>query len=674
MTNIYITGNPIGSKSPQDLSDNASNFDEWVNTTSPAAVDRFGKQRLTWAGAEYEWQQMLQNSGYEPVHLVYVDGSPLTVARPTQLIDRAGFSYRIKLPVTGGFPVTLTGTWAADVTSLAEVVDAAFPQQLADRTSPLNGSALVGRAALRFNSVAEARATPGRFAGDIAWIDSYLAGDKKGQGFADWVGSAATDDGGMILAASGGHWKRRLTARGNVDAGFYGLPLASGFCTAQDLAIEAYCFANKVSAWYGPGVYDFGNDNWAWSGPRVAGQPMKDYAGVTIYSCREATFQTTSANGADVMQCCGIRNFSVLGYPGVTGTLTAGSPTHGTNGLSLVYGAENCVFELNCVNLPGLFKSDGSIGGGQAFTLQPGSGNTNAYKNIVLRGNAINCSVGFGLDVGLSEIVAAPMSAISVDVYAELCYRGFVIGGAAYTAAPSLNAAMGVVANMRLVNCQQSVVMVRAKGVEIDAQVINSLPKASLIKHAFNNAVMTTYLAGVQSCGIKVAGRVLSCDKMLSLGGTSMGGGVATTTNQITLEHRVTSSGSTVEVEVVDFSGSVSDSIISLYHVTSGYDDLVTAGNALFLNGKQLDVVLFPGDASVTLPNTAHATAVYDTPITAIRTVSFPAGAVKGMRKTIQRLAGASGASGLSINGQFNLAAGAKAEMVYNGASWVQVL
>lgn len=128
MTNTYLTGNPIGSNSPQDLSDNASNFDEWVNTTSPAAVDRFGKQRLTWAGAEYEWQQMLQNSGYEPVHLVYVDGAPLTVARPTQLIDRAGSAYRIKTPAT--FPVTLTGTWGSDLTKVVEVTDSSLRAEI----------------------------------------------------------------------------------------------------------------------------------------------------------------------------------------------------------------------------------------------------------------------------------------------------------------------------------------------------------------------------------------------------------------------------------------------------------------------------------------------------------------------------------------------------------------
>lgn len=139
MTNTYMTGNPLGSTAPKDLFDNASNFDEAMNSTSPSFDDRFGKRRQTWAGAEYEWQQFLVNSGFEPVHLTYVDGSPLVVSRPTQLIDRAGSVYRIKTPAS--FPVTLTGTWATDQGSVVDVADAALR---ADLSSP-TGTTMVGK-------------------------------------------------------------------------------------------------------------------------------------------------------------------------------------------------------------------------------------------------------------------------------------------------------------------------------------------------------------------------------------------------------------------------------------------------------------------------------------------------------------------------------------------------
>lgn len=134
MTNTYLTGNPLGSSAPKDLFDNASNFDEAMNSTGPSFDDRFGKRRQTWAGAEYEWQQFLQNSGFEPVHLTYVDGTPLIVSRPTQLIDRAGSVYRVKLPAS--FPVTLSGTWATDQNLLVDVGDASLRTALAATTGP----------------------------------------------------------------------------------------------------------------------------------------------------------------------------------------------------------------------------------------------------------------------------------------------------------------------------------------------------------------------------------------------------------------------------------------------------------------------------------------------------------------------------------------------------------
>lgn len=142
MTNTYLTGNALGSSAPKDLFDNASNFDEFMNSTAPSALDRFNRRRQTWAGAEYEWQQFLINSGYEPVHLVYVDGSPLIVSRPTQLIDRAGISYRIKTPAS--FPVTLSGAWAMDQTLVVETGDSPLRQDLASQADGTKGTGQIG--------------------------------------------------------------------------------------------------------------------------------------------------------------------------------------------------------------------------------------------------------------------------------------------------------------------------------------------------------------------------------------------------------------------------------------------------------------------------------------------------------------------------------------------------
>ncbi|WP_375079846.1 hypothetical protein [Pseudomonas aeruginosa] len=126
----YATGNPLGSKDPRDLYDNSENLDaamnDRVNTTWN---DRFGVSRKTWFGVEQQVNDFLANSGFELPPLVYVDGSTLTVDRPTQLIERDGNLYSVKLPAS--FPVQLTGNWSADEPLLTVRSDQSLRQQLA---------------------------------------------------------------------------------------------------------------------------------------------------------------------------------------------------------------------------------------------------------------------------------------------------------------------------------------------------------------------------------------------------------------------------------------------------------------------------------------------------------------------------------------------------------------
>ena len=143
MTNTYNTLNPLGSTSAKDLSDNASNFDEGMNSLSPSFYDRFKRRRETWAGMEKLVHDFLEAMGFEATHLVYVDGTPLTVLRPTQLIDRAGSVYKVKAPSV--FPVNLTGTWATDSTALVEVTDSVLRQDLANAGGdPSKGAVMLG--------------------------------------------------------------------------------------------------------------------------------------------------------------------------------------------------------------------------------------------------------------------------------------------------------------------------------------------------------------------------------------------------------------------------------------------------------------------------------------------------------------------------------------------------
>lgn len=77
---------------------------------------------------EAEFNQLLLESGFESVHLTYVPGTPLSVARPTQLINYSGSVYRVKMPAS--FPVSLTGTWATDQLLLVDVGDISLRQGL----------------------------------------------------------------------------------------------------------------------------------------------------------------------------------------------------------------------------------------------------------------------------------------------------------------------------------------------------------------------------------------------------------------------------------------------------------------------------------------------------------------------------------------------------------------
>lgn len=678
----YNTGNPVPSADARDRYDNSQVFDEYVTGSAESALDRLGVQRRTWRGLENAFDEFLTGTAFELPPLVYVDGTPLQVDRATQLIQRGGLLYSVKLP--SSFPVTLSGTWTTDEPLLTVRNDQSLRQQLADSADPLKGAALVGRNALIINHVTELRATPGRFNGDRAMLLNYNAGDKKGRGrYLTWVpGSPASDDGGMRFAATGGVWFSDLNEDGRVCSEFYGLPLAAGqFCLAQDAAIEAYCFANKVSAWYGPGpdqslfpaVYDFGAANWNWSGPRVAGQPLKDYQGVRIYSQRGVTFQTTSVNGADVMQCSGIKNFGVLGFPKVTATISGSAS--GSNGVSLVFGAVDCIFELDCRDLPAIYKADGSVVGGSAFSIQPGVGNTNLFSNVILRGNAVNCSHGFTCPFFLDDHVLRPIDGVVLDIYAEDCYRGLAIAGAAPTVAHSSKAYTGITGNMRLKNCQQSVVNFRTVGTRFNVDVANTKDIAALVKHPFNTAVVVTNVLAAKDGYLRVQGRVLSVDTLLNIGGTAMGGIDTPTTESFELEHDVTfNSAATAVLSVVLSSNVALDKCkVSLWNITTGYDNILALGsNDLFINGCACGHAVFPGDTAVTTKRVAVYEAHYTAPITANRAVTAFSAPIIGDKIRVFRHSTATGASAVVFSAiSTNLTAGQFAEATWSGTAWL---
>lgn len=228
MTNTYNTGNPLGSTSPKDLYDNASNFDDAMNSTSPSFNDRFLKRRQTWSGMQKQVADFLEAMGFEATHLQYVDGNPLTVLRPTQLIDRAPSVYKVKQPAV--FPVNLTGTWATDQLLLVDVGDAALRSELASSSGATmvgaldkdgapstvqaeldEAAAAIGVSSTLVASVADVRLLPATFLG-VAETTSYYSGVPGGSGryVPDLTDVTSADDGFMVLVSTGGVRRKLL--------------------------------------------------------------------------------------------------------------------------------------------------------------------------------------------------------------------------------------------------------------------------------------------------------------------------------------------------------------------------------------------------------------------------------------------------------------------------------
>src|SRR5690554_5298460 len=124
----YNTGNPIGSKDPRDLYDNAENLDEAVNTRQAESWDdRFGVARKTWWGMEQDFQDFLINSGYENIGDY---GPGLEITARNQIFWRDGELYRAGAALE--LPYTTTGDWGDEEGLFVAVGDQALRQELAN--------------------------------------------------------------------------------------------------------------------------------------------------------------------------------------------------------------------------------------------------------------------------------------------------------------------------------------------------------------------------------------------------------------------------------------------------------------------------------------------------------------------------------------------------------------
>ena len=132
----YNTGNAIGSTDPRDLYDNAENMDLLSVGSEMEYLDRLGKSRKSWAGLEQQFADFMASQGWESEFVQYAANA--VVQRPTQLIERGGELYRVRLQ--SDLPLTLTGTFATDSPKLVAVGN----QALRDLLAASDGATRVG--------------------------------------------------------------------------------------------------------------------------------------------------------------------------------------------------------------------------------------------------------------------------------------------------------------------------------------------------------------------------------------------------------------------------------------------------------------------------------------------------------------------------------------------------
>lgn len=260
MANTYPTTQfPLGSTEVKVLFNNASNFDDVMNSELPSFYDRFNKRRETWAGMQKMVADFLEAMGFEATHLIYVDGTPLTVLRPTQLIDRAGSVYKVKMPAT--FPVNLTGTWATDQLLLVDVGDSSLRSDISNFANPALGAGMIGRGGQVVGSLTELRGLLKTSVSTQAFVTAYDSA-RPGYGGGSYRldaadGSSAESVPLIIVATDGGRWK--LIHDGVLSIDQFGCAPISGYnnFTPLQAAIE-YGYNNDISIYAGSGTYEYG--------------------------------------------------------------------------------------------------------------------------------------------------------------------------------------------------------------------------------------------------------------------------------------------------------------------------------------------------------------------------------------------------------------------------------
>lgn len=212
----YNTGNPVPSRDPRDLVDNAENLDRAVNGEAVTFADRLGKQRKSFAGMEAEFsadqqrredafQEFMERSGYQDIGTY---GPGLQITERNQIFLKDGEYYRASAALA--LPYTTTGDWATEGGQFVSVGDAALRQEIA---SP-SGAAMVGYLYPDDGSVP--RDVSSKLDDSVSLLDfGKLTDSEHSDAFHEAFRAAGVS--GKILRIPGGHY--RLDKKVTAEAG-----------------------------------------------------------------------------------------------------------------------------------------------------------------------------------------------------------------------------------------------------------------------------------------------------------------------------------------------------------------------------------------------------------------------------------------------------------------------
>jgi hypothetical protein len=337
-----------------------------------------------------------------------------------------------------------------------------------------------------------------------------------------------------------------------------------------------YMLTYRRSLFLPDGWYEIGAQNFPFRNTAVPTTSLIDCHGVALIAQSPGvTLATVATNGADVLNLNGLQNFSVLGFPTLTGKNALGA-TSGSNGCSVTGGYDGICVEVSPSNLPYVDNTT-YIDGGSGFTIQtPGAGQTVQCGTLTAAVRATGCVFGFNTSVD-ANAAATMRTAVSVDLVAKDCYVGALYSAGAATGALVAGHGSGITLRAKTIDCQKDLWLARCPGIDVDLEIITTKNKAARQLGPAGTAWTTsdTEVAGVvvayaHSSRLYVRGDKGACDYKMKIGGATAGAsGLFGATAQCAFYFNLVGSPTIADIFSVDSGGNtVRDSVVECTSIT----------------------------------------------------------------------------------------------------------